>query len=248
MKNRFIRKIILIIIIMLILIGINCTIVNAATYKITKQTKIYYVDQLTGDYSGSSSTLAVDQELEAETSTATIQVNGNAVYCRKINSDTLKLATGGTVSKLDGLEWYMTTASLEEVESSGSSSGGYGTSGAYGTGEVVIDTDEDSGRGGGGLTDMTQDGALDEYKSTGVQNAGSLAVKTNVIVGIVQAIGTVIAVIMLTMIAIKYMVSSIEERADYKQTMIPFVIGAGSLLIVSNLVGIIYSIIENINV
>ena len=63
-----------------------------------------------------------------------------------------------------------------------------------------------------------------------------------------QAIGSVVAVIMLSVIAIKYMLASVEEKADYKQTMIPYIIGAGSLLIVSNLVGIIYSLVQGINV
>ena len=153
------------------------------------------------------------------------------------------------------MEYYIPINDIEEVSdvdlpqgSGGSSSGGYGTTGAYGSGTVTIDFDEEAGRGGGGLADMTQESTLDEYKSTGVTGASTLSARSNIIAGIIQAVGTVIAVIMLTVIGIKYMISSVEERADYKQTMIPFVIGAGSLLIISNLVGIIYSLIENINV
>ena len=166
--------------------------------------------------------------------------------------------TTGEVISGDTGEYYIPSSALRNSEAEGTydpdededseGSGGYGTTGAYGTGEVVIDTDSSSGKGGGGLADMTQTDTLDDYKSSGVEGAASLSARTNIMVGIIQAVGTVVAVIILTIIAIKYMVSSVEERADYKQTMVPFIIGAGSLLIISNLVGIIYSIIENINV
>ena len=167
----------------------------------------------------------------------------------------------GTIYSPNGGEAYIETKAFQPedihaseepekitLEEDSEGSGGYGTTGTYGTGEVVIDTDSSSGKGGGGLADMTQTDTLDDYKSSGVEGAASLSARTNIMVGIIQAVGTVVAVIMLTIIAIKYMVSSVEERADYKQTMVPFIIGAGSLLIISNLVGIIYSIIENINV
>lgn len=114
--------------------------------------------------------------------------------------------------------------------------------------KIIITTNNSSGKGGNGLSDMTQDDALDKYKSNGVTGSDELSRRSNMLVTALQAIGTVVAVIMLSIIAIKYMISSVEERADYKQTMIPYVIGAGTLLIVSNLLGLIYSIIQNLNV
>ena len=114
--------------------------------------------------------------------------------------------------------------------------------------KIIITTNNSSGKGGNGLSDMTQDEALDKYKSNGVTGSDELSRRSNMLVTALQAIGTVVAVIMLSIIAIKYMISSVEERADYKQTMIPYVIGAGTLLIVSNLLGLIYSIMQNLNV
>ena len=114
--------------------------------------------------------------------------------------------------------------------------------------KIIITTNNSSGKGGNGLSDMTQDQALDKYKSNGVTGSDELSRRSNMLVTALQAIGTVVAVIMLSIIAIKYMISSVEERADYKQTMIPYVIGAGTLLIVSNLLGLIYSIMQNLNV
>ena len=46
------------------------------------------------------------------------------------------------------------------------------------------------------------------------------------IMGIVQTIGVVIAVVILMVLGIKYMMGSAEEKAEYKKTMIPYIIGA----------------------
>ena len=46
------------------------------------------------------------------------------------------------------------------------------------------------------------------------------------IMGLVQGIGIGVAVIILVVLGIKYMVGSSEERAEYKKTFIPYIVGA----------------------
>lgn len=46
------------------------------------------------------------------------------------------------------------------------------------------------------------------------------------IMGIVNTIGTIVAVVVLMVLGIKYMMGSAEEKAEYKKTMIPYIIGA----------------------
>ena len=46
------------------------------------------------------------------------------------------------------------------------------------------------------------------------------------IVGVLQIVGVVLSVIMLTVIGIKYLMGSAEEKADYKKSLMPYVIGA----------------------
>lgn len=48
----------------------------------------------------------------------------------------------------------------------------------------------------------------------------------NKIMGLVQGVGIGIAVIILVVLGIKYMMGSAEEKAEYKKTMIPYVVGA----------------------
>ena len=48
----------------------------------------------------------------------------------------------------------------------------------------------------------------------------------NKIIGILQVVGAVIAVIIIIVLGLKYMMGSTEEKAEYKKTMLPYLIGA----------------------
>lgn len=56
--------------------------------------------------------------------------------------------------------------------------------------------------------------------------AGKFDNQMNKIMGLVQGVGIGIAVIILVVLGIKYMVGSSEERAEYKKTFIPYIVGA----------------------
>ena len=53
--------------------------------------------------------------------------------------------------------------------------------------------------------------------------------------GIIQVVGTIIAVGVLMVIGIKYMMGSAEEKAEYKKTMLPYIIGAVILFAAVNI-------------
>lgn len=73
-----------------------------------------------------------------------------------------------------------------------------------------------------------------------IQNVG------NRIIGIIQAVGSIIAVIILLILGIKYMMGSAEEKAEYKKTMLPYLVGAVILLLASNIVGAIFNTVGGI--
>lgn len=60
------------------------------------------------------------------------------------------------------------------------------------------------------------------------------------IIGMVQAIGSIASVIVLVILGIKYMMGSAEEKAEYKKTFIPYLIGAILVFAASNLASMIY--------
>lgn len=60
------------------------------------------------------------------------------------------------------------------------------------------------------------------------------------IVGILQTVGIVLSVVVLIVLGIKYMMGSAEEKAEYKKTMIPYLIGAILIFAATNLASMIY--------
>ncbi len=68
----------------------------------------------------------------------------------------------------------------------------------------------------------------------------------NKVVQIVSTIGSILSVIVIIVLGIKYMLGSVEERADYKKSMLPYLIGAGFIFAASNIANIIYEFAINI--
>ena len=66
------------------------------------------------------------------------------------------------------------------------------------------------------------------------------------IVGIVQVVGVIIAAIILLVIGIKYMLGSAEEKAEYKKTLMPYVIGAALVFAASAISGIIFGFTQGL--
>lgn len=70
------------------------------------------------------------------------------------------------------------------------------------------------------------------------QNANNLVGK---ILGFVQWIGSALAIVMIVIIGIKYMAGSAEEKAEYKKTMIPYIVGAILIFAASNIASWVYN-------
>lgn len=60
------------------------------------------------------------------------------------------------------------------------------------------------------------------------------------IMGVIQVAGVVIAVIVLMILGIKYMMGSAEEKAEYKKTMIPYLVGAILIFAATTIANVVY--------
>lgn len=67
------------------------------------------------------------------------------------------------------------------------------------------------------------------------------------IVTIIQTVGTVVAVVVLLILGIKYMMGSAEEKAEYKKTMIPYLVGAILIFASTTIVNVVYNIANGVN-
>ena len=94
--------------------------------------------------------------------------------------------------------------------------------------------------GASGSTFRPENVETDISGTDGIQKVGSK------IMGIVQVVGTITSVVILVVLGIKYMMGSAEEKAEYKKTMIPYVIGAILIFAATNIAGVIAKFADTI--
>ena len=87
------------------------------------------------------------------------------------------------------------------------------------------------------------------YGATATEGTGVDEVKTlgGKLMGVIQTAGVVIAVIILMVLGIKYMMGSAEEKAEYKKTMIPYLVGAILIFAASTIANVVYQFATSLN-
>lgn len=107
--------------------------------------------------------------------------------------------------------------------------------------------------GGGGThaaitTDLDSDTIInpDDYKPTSVKSTdlGAGKSKAEKIIGAVTLIGIIVSIVSIMILGIKCMIGSIEERAEYKKSMLPMLIGMILLFGTSTILNIINKVIN----
>lgn len=62
----------------------------------------------------------------------------------------------------------------------------------------------------------------------------------------IQIIGVVIAIAGIIILGIKYMIGSVEQKAEYKKTLIPYLIGCIFIFAISQIVSLIYNLVSQV--
>lgn len=95
------------------------------------------------------------------------------------------------------------------------------------------------------FTDVLTD--IGSYIPTDEASDGRLESKVSVILTVITNIGMVLAVLMVAIIGVKYMLGSVEEKAEYKKDMIPYLVGACLLFGITVIVKVLQQIGQSIN-
>lgn len=66
------------------------------------------------------------------------------------------------------------------------------------------------------------------------------------IISIVATVGSIVSVVVLVVLGIKYMMGSAEEKAEYKKTLMPYVIGAALVFAASTIAQIVYNFMQQV--
>lgn len=64
------------------------------------------------------------------------------------------------------------------------------------------------------------------------------------LINVISIVGSAAAIITLIVLGIKYMMGSAEEKAEYKKTLLPYIIGAAMVFGASVLTGVIYNFMQ----
>ena len=97
-----------------------------------------------------------------------------------------------------------------------------------------------SGSSSGGSLITPNDIKAEAPKGNEIQSVGGR------ILGVLQTVGVILAVIILVVLGIKYMMGSAEEKAEYKKTMIPYLVGAVFIFAAPILANIVYNFVKSL--
>ena len=95
-------------------------------------------------------------------------------------------------------------------------------------------------------TDVDAGAIADSLKGTTSSAQNQVTSIGNQIIGILTTAGVVVAVVVLLILGIKYMMGSASEKAEYKKTMIPYLVGAILIFGASAITKVVVSIGQGI--
>ena len=80
-----------------------------------------------------------------------------------------------------------------------------------------------------------------KYNGTSSANVGKIESFGQTVIKIVTTVGSIASVIVLVVLGIKYMMGSAEEKAEYKKTLLPYIIGAVFVFAASTIASVIFN-------
>jgi len=128
----------------------------------------------------------------------------------------------------------------------GSLAGGSSSSSSSSSGSSSSSSQSSSVTPNGNFTDVL--GNVNAYRpSNTIGGTSQLVDKTSIILTAITNVGMIVSVLIPAILGIKYMIGSIEEKAEYKKDMIPYLVGACLLFGVCTFVKILQSIGNSFN-
>lgn len=79
------------------------------------------------------------------------------------------------------------------------------------------------------------------YSGDSDYSVNSIETIGNQIIKIVSTVGSIASVIVLVVLGLKYMMGSAEEKAEYKKTLLPYVIGAALVFAASTIATVVFN-------
>lgn len=98
--------------------------------------------------------------------------------------------------------------------------------------------------GGSGTSVTTIDPGFYRPDNPTTEEAGAVISKVGIVLGAIRNISAVVAVLALMLLGFKYIMGSAEEKANYKATLLPYIIGAIVAVSGTTIVSFIYNAVH----
>lgn len=83
---------------------------------------------------------------------------------------------------------------------------------------------------------------LDYYKPGTIGQETEFTRKVGLLLGALNIVGAIASVITIMIIGFKYMIGSVEDKASYKKTMLPWIVGAVLVFTVTTVPNVLYKL------
>ena len=93
-------------------------------------------------------------------------------------------------------------------------------------------------------TSFNPNGWEDTSLNTSAIDTSSIKNFSASLINVISIIGSAAAIITLIILGVKYMMGSAEEKAEYKKTLLPYIIGAVMVFGASVLTNVIYKMVQ----
>ena len=115
---------------------------------------------------------------------------------------------------------------------------------------VTTLTDGGGGGGSGTIEDPSSADVTDypsKFKPNQLDSADTepIVSKANKVIGAITTVGVVVSVVATLILGLKFMMGSVAEKAEYKKSMVPYIIGIAFLFTTSIIVKLIASLVTS---
>ncbi len=116
--------------------------------------------------------------------------------------------------------------------------------------DPVTLTDGGGGGGSGTIEDPSSADVTDypsKFKPNQLDSADTepIVSKANKVIGAITTVGVVVSVVATLILGLKFMMGSVAEKAEYKKSMVPYIIGIAFLFTTSIIVKLIASLVTS---
>ena len=91
---------------------------------------------------------------------------------------------------------------------------------------------------------LAKDFSPDSYVPSGMTDTTEFIDYIGIVLGALRILGSFVCVVTLIILGIRYMIGSASDKATYKETMVPYLIGAVMVFAIPTILQVMYELVK----